>query len=297
VPDHPHTPWTSSALDVRVVGNAPGEEAGGGASGSRPGGGLDGRGIPEVGLVRPEVIGRQRWETQSTAGDVLLLVWISRFRFVTAEAVGERFGISVQRSRARLRRLERVGLLGSSRGHVSQAKAFWITGRGREVIGQRRRRPPQVTQAREHEEAIVALATRAELDPRMAGGRVLTERECRAREWSTALDRGRYSVEVHGADRGDRTRWPDLVMEVDGCRTAVEIEFSPKYAPRLAAIVAGYRSSSYEEVRFYVISPRLGARIAVLAADAAALPGFPAPVNHVPIIVLPWPGVRACVHP
>jgi len=90
---------------------------------------------------------------------VRLLVWISRLRFVTAEAVAERFGISVQRSRATLRRLERVGLVGSWRGHVSQAKTFWITGRGGQAIGQRRRRAPQVTQARAQEDAIVALAT------------------------------------------------------------------------------------------------------------------------------------------
>jgi hypothetical protein len=174
---------------------------------------------------------------------------------------------------------------------VSQAKVFWITGRGGQVIGQRRRRPPQVTQAREHEEAIVALAARAELDPGMTGGRVLTERECRARERRQTPDRERYSVEVHGADRGDRTRWPDLVLEVGGRRIAVEVEFSPKYTPRLAAIIAGYRSSSYEQVRFYVISPRLGARIAELADAAAPLAGFPPPVTHVPIIVLPWPGL------
>jgi hypothetical protein len=119
---------------------------------------------------------------------------------------------------------------------------------------------------------------------------VLTERECRARERSQTPDRARYSVEVLGENRGDRTRWPDLVLEVDGRRTAIEVEFSPKYTPRLAGIIAGYRSSSYEQVRFYVISPRLGARISELVADAAALPGFPPPVNHVPILVLPWPG-------
>jgi hypothetical protein len=105
VPDHPHTPWTSSALDVRVVGNASGEEDGGGASGSRPGGGLDGGrhavGRSGIGVVLPEVVGRQRWETESTAGDVRLLVWISRvsvrdggggcaaLRDVSAEVEGE----------------------------------------------------------------------------------------------------------------------------------------------------------------------------------------------------------------
>jgi hypothetical protein len=72
------------------------------------------------------MVGRQRWEQRDTDRDVEMLVWISRFRFVTAEVVGERFGIAVQRARARLKRLEAAGLLGSWRGHVSQAKAFWI---------------------------------------------------------------------------------------------------------------------------------------------------------------------------
>ena len=220
-------------------------------------------------------------------------MWIPRFRFVTAEAVAERFGISVQRSRARLRRLERVGLLGSWRGHVSQAKTFWITGRGGQAVGQCRRRAPQVTQARAHEGAIVALATRFELDPRMAAGVVLTERQCRGRERSQTPDDERYSVEVFGRSRQDRRRWPDLVLEMDDRRIAVELEFSPKYTPRLADIVSGYRSSSYERVNFYVISPRLGARIAKLAVDGRPLPGFPPPISRVPIRVLPWPGLDA----
>jgi hypothetical protein len=174
---------------------------------------------------------------------------------------------------------------------VSQAKAFWITGRGGQAIGQRRRRAPQVTQARAHEDAIVALATRFELDPRMAEGSVLTERECRGREWSRTPDDERYSVEVLGRSREDRRRWPDLVLEMSGRRIAVEIEFTPKHTPRLADIVAGYRSSSYERVNFYVVNARLGARIAKLATDGRPLPGYPPPISRVPIKVLPWPGL------
>ena len=68
---------------------------------------------------------------------------------------------------------------------------------------------------------------------------MLTERECRASERSQTPDHARYSVEVLGENRGDRTRWPDLVLEADGRRVAIEVEFSPKYTPRLAGIVAG----------------------------------------------------------
>jgi hypothetical protein len=239
-----------------------------------------------IGMVLPELVGRHRWEIESTAGDARLLVWISRFRFVTAEAVAERFGVSVQRSRARLRRLERIGLLGSWRGHVSQAKAFWITGRGGQVIGQRRRRAPQPTQAREHEDAIVALATRYERDPRASGISVLTERECRARERRQTPDDPRYSVEIYGQTREDRKRWPDLVLELGDRRIAVEIEFSPKHTPRLKDIISGYELSSYERVDFYVVSPRLGARVMSLAMSEMSI-GSAGRIG-----VVPWPGLE-----
>jgi hypothetical protein len=212
-------------------------------------------------------------------------MWISRFRFVTAEAVAERFGISVQRSRARLRRLERLGLLGSWRGHVSQAKAFWITGRGGQVIGQRRRRAPQPTQAREHEDAIVALATRYELNPRMSDHLVLTERECRARERRQTRDDPRYSVEIYGRTREDRKRWPDLVVQLGARRVAIEIEFSPKYMPRLKEIISGYDLSSYDRVQFYVVSARLGARVIALARDEPRIG------SDGRLRVVPWPGL------
>jgi len=120
---------------------------------------------------------------------------------------------------------------------------------------------------------------------------MLTERECRGRERSQTPDDERYSVEVLGRSREDRQRWPDLVLEINGRRIAVEIEFSPKYTPWLADIVSGHRSSSYERVSFYVVSPRLGARIAKLAADGSPLPGFPPPVSRAPTRVLPWPGL------
>ena len=135
-------------------------------------------------------------------------------------------------------------MLRSWRRHVSQAKAFWITGRGGELVGRRRRRrrPPQPTQAREHEDAIVALACRFE---RRAGSHVvLTERECRSRERGLPAER-RYSVDLNGpGNRRDRSRWPDLVPEIDERRVAFEIEFAPKTTSRLTTILDGYFCST-----------------------------------------------------
>ncbi len=115
-----------------------------------------------------------------------------------------RFGLSVQRANARVRRLEAVGLLGCERRFVSQARAVFLTGKGFELLGDERRRVPRAEVHREHEEAIVELVTRLELEE--AGAEVLTERECRRLE----RDGEELSVEVAAGDasggRRDRKR-------------------------------------------------------------------------------------------
>src|SRR4051794_26653056 len=105
-------------MGERVVGITQGRGVGGGASGSWDRGlwlmhgsrMLDVHGLGHlVQDVEPGQVGRRRWEVEDTARDVELLWWISRFRFVSADLVAGRFGISVQRSRARLRRVGGVG--------------------------------------------------------------------------------------------------------------------------------------------------------------------------------------------
>ncbi|MDQ3608042.1 MAG: hypothetical protein M3459_03950 [Actinomycetota bacterium] len=90
---------------------------------------------------------------------------------------------------------------------------------------------------------------------------MLTERECRTLD---SPDR-RYSVDVEGPGRGDRRRWPDLVIERPVGRLAVELEFTPKWTQRLESIMAGYAHSDYREVRWLVTLPTLAARITQLA--------------------------------
>jgi predicted ArsR family transcriptional regulator len=65
--------------------------------------------------IDPGLVGRCGWERDETDRDVAVMAWVGRFRFVTAEAVAERFGVSVQAARGRVRRLERVGLVGRER--------------------------------------------------------------------------------------------------------------------------------------------------------------------------------------
>jgi hypothetical protein len=80
-------------------------------------------------VLDPTVLGRLEWEHDQAARDMELLGWVERFRFVTPEQIATRFGVSWQRANARVRRLERVGLLGTERSHVSQPRAVFVTGR------------------------------------------------------------------------------------------------------------------------------------------------------------------------
>jgi DNA-binding MarR family transcriptional regulator len=222
------------------------------------------------------LLGRASWERAEAARDLEVLAWIGRFRFVTAEAIGERFGVSWQRANARVKRLERVGLVGTARNHVSEARAVFLTGRACELVGLRRRRAPRPEVQREHEAAIVWLVTRLELEGR--ADRVLTERECRRLE---RVEDQRFSVDVAGR-YGQEKRWPDVVAEQGDQRIAFEIEFAPKGRERLRRIVEAYRFSPYLGATFLVRSPSLARTI-----DALAI-GVP---ERCRLRVAPWPGL------
>jgi DNA-binding MarR family transcriptional regulator len=178
----------------------------------------------------PGLVGRAGWEREETERDMEVLAWLGRFRFVTAKAVAEQFGVSWQRANARLRRLERAGLVGFERAHVSQARAVFLTARGARLLGWERHRAPRPEMHREHEEAIVWIVVR--LERRDPETRVLTERECRRGE----RDGERFSVTVLGDRRGER-RWPDVVLTTPTGRRALELEFAPKATKRLERII------------------------------------------------------------
>jgi hypothetical protein len=159
----------------------------------------------QVDRLRPEVLGRPSWEIEEAGKDELLLRWVGRFRFVTAELVARRFGVSVQRARARLRRLEGVGMMGAEQRFRSEARAYFVSAKGAAELGLPRRRRPRVDVQRAHELLIVGLA----VDLELRGCQVLSERDCRACE---ATNAGRFSVEAHGGRQHERRHWPDLVL-------------------------------------------------------------------------------------
>ena len=247
--------------------------------------------------IDPGLLGRCGWEVEQTQRDVEVLAWVGRFRFVTPRAIGERFGVSWQQANARVRRLERLGLLGCERQHRTQPQAVFLTAKGHELLGWPRRRAPRADTQREHEAAIVELVTRLELEA-AADIRVLTERECRQREAADPLHR--YSVEVmDGGLRRDRRRWPDVVVETPDGRRAIEIEFAPKGTDRLGPILDAYlRARRYDETVFYVKSAGLGQRIKRLAKARRPSQELVKHlgVKYAPVLVAPWPYLQADHH-
>ena len=243
--------------------------------------------VLEVEAVDPELLGRCAWDVEQAQRDADVLAWVGRFRFVTPQAIGERFGVSWQQANARVRRLERLGLLGCQREHVSQPRAVFLTGKGHELLGWPRRRAPRAQVQREHEAAIVLLV--CELERQEPEARVLTERECRRLEAENPSRR--YSVDVHEAGRGPVRRWPDVAVETDAGRCAYEIEFAPKGTARLKRIVEAYETrAEYDRVVFMVKSAPLGRRIQKLAGTNRPLAAM-LDLKRAEIQVLPWLGL------
>jgi hypothetical protein len=234
--------------------------------------------------VDPGLVGRCAWETDQTRRDLEVLAWVGRFRFVEPRAIAERFGVSWQQANARVRRLERLGLVGTERRHMFQSRAVFLTGRGCELLGRPRRRPPRAQVQREHEAAIVWLVTRLEREHEPA--RVLTERECRRLE---ADGEQRYSLRLQG--RGDRQRWPDVVVEHPDRYEAFEIEFAPKGTARLRRIIEAYQlGSPYTRTTIYVTNAALGLRIARLARRTPYVSARLS-LRSDEVVVEPWPAL------
>jgi hypothetical protein len=194
-----------------------------------------------------------------------MLRWISRFRFVTAAILGERFSVSARMSRERMTRLESARLVISHQAHPAAPKLYAIGPAGRLALGLPHRRPPRWDTQVTHELAIGSLVAQLELArPDLA---ILTERDCRRRQ---ARRSGRYSVSCVREGAVVR-RWPDVVIEGGSKRVAVEIELAPKTTKRLEAIFLGYLSDAiYDRVQFRCGSTALAVRATRLTRHLGA---------------------------
>ena len=231
--------------------------------------------------------GRQRRTKVEAQRDRQWLAWIGRFRFVTAELLAQRFGVTVQRARARLRRLADAGLVSLHRGHLGEPYVAVLTPHGAHELGYpRRQRDPRPDLHRAHELAIVQLVCELEL----AGGpdaTVLTERDCRRLHASGQAEHCVSVIDQHG-HHGDR--WPDVVVPTPRGTVAFEIELAPKHSARLASIIRGYLVSDLAEVRFLLASPTLARRLLTVARSErlALLDGDTGSDRLTRIVVAPW---------
>ena len=229
---------------------------------------------------------RERWGKVEAARDRDVLVWIGRFRFVTTDVLARRFGVSAQRMRARVRRLEQRGHVQRVARLPNQAAVIYLTPRGSAEIGSRRHRPPRPDTHRAHELALTELVCQLEQAAR-PGLEVLTERDARDRE---ATSQRRYSVDVTDEQGRRAKRWADVLITSPTRTVAMELEFAEKSSARLRGILDSYLASSMSEVRFLVSSPTLAGRLSLLAAQQAhGMRAFSATLCA--ITIAPWSGV------
>jgi len=217
----------------------------GGVAGSRDGGAL----AASLGAV-----GGGRRVDRERARDVAVLAWAARFRFVTIGALAVRWVVSEQRMRARVRRLEREGLVLRVRRWTNHPAAIYPSERGLERMGLPARARPRFDGRFGHEVAVIKRVLAAEAYFRQGGrhgATILTERDMRRAEGEGGR---RFAIQVKDAALRRRRRWPDYVVVTGEGSTAVELEFSAKSTVRLRSIVGGYlRASAYDYVDFVLL--------------------------------------------
>lgn len=216
------------------------------------------------------------------------LRWIARFRFVDAEVLGLHLGVSRQQASARVRRLEREGLV--VRAGARGGSLTWTisaTRRGMRALGLPPRRAARSDVDRDKELALAWLVTR--LEQRAPDSTVLTERECRLAE---AAGRTSRSVEVIESGGRCRPHWPDLVIErPDGLRLAIEFVFHKTPSSRLASVVLAYRRTDrFNEVRLLVAEPSIARTVTHVVREAAPPPGSESS-DDINLVTAPWPGL------
>ena len=236
-----------------------------------------------------QLVRRTRRSAEEARRDADVMRFIGRFRFVTDELLAQRFGVQRQQINARIRRLEAAGLVARSADRM-QPRVTMLTRNGARAVDLPPRRAARTDAQRDHELALVWLVIQLE---RAGGACVRTERECRTLE---AKDAGRYSVTVTRPGRPEERRWPDIVLEGDRRRSALELELSAKGTTRLQAIVAAYAAVPwFDEVVFLAASASIAKRLARAVAEA------PRPLvlhaersaPRAKLRVVPWPALAA----
>ncbi|MGH9024046.1 MAG: replication-relaxation family protein [Acidimicrobiia bacterium] len=219
--------------------------------------------------------------TLITPGDLEMLSWLGRHRFVSAPQVA-RFSRRPQKvAYRRLAALRERQLVAYERPVLGNG-CYWATKDGLALAGIDLRPARVDIRSLFHDRAVVDLALELE-----ACGQVLvTEREMRhadAEVQFAGVGRPRYGLRLPGGGEGGALHYPDLAVELEEGRIrAVEMERLAKNRARLERILTGYaRARRVVEVVYYVPGARVGGHVERIAAAVGATPV---------VSVVVWPG-------
>jgi hypothetical protein len=144
----------------------------------------------------------------------------------------------------------------------------WLTAAGIAATGLGYRPGPPHLARVEHGRAVLAVRLALQSGPDWQQARPWWQSERRIRRKGTA----------GGAHRPDAEIWWPAAGGKGGQVWAVEIELTPKHAPRTAAIMTALAAAGYARI-LYFAAP---AALPVLARSAAALPAAPVTIHNLP---------------
>jgi hypothetical protein len=190
-----------------------------------------------------------------TAADRELLGFLAEHRLVLdshlKSLLGSRYG-----SGARLRTLERAGLLRQGPRFGGQPRCFQITRPGLDVVGSRLPAPRIDLREYKHDVGVAWLwlaAGRGAFGPVQE---MISERALRSRDMASDGDEPSLGVRLGlaGPEGRERLHYPDLLLvDPRGCRIAIELELTSKGVARRDRILAGYASDARIDAVLYLV--------------------------------------------
>ncbi len=212
-----------------------------------------------------------------TDRDRELLSFAAEHRIVLHSHIQALLGISASSTAARLRTLERAGLVKQQAVFERQPRCVWITRKGLAAIGSRLPAPRLDLASYRHDVGLgwLWLAARGGAFGRLE--RIVSEREMRSRDGAeghsphalggTAEPLG---VRLGGVGAGGRERlhYPDLLLVGgDGRRVALELELTSKARVRRERILAGYAADRRIDAVLYLCDSRATAQAVRTSAE------------------------------
>lgn len=200
-----------------------------------------------------------------TSRDLEIVSWLGRVRFATRDQIARRFDLGRSQGFHRIAQLRKAGFVDERPLIVGPAPSIvFATRRGLIAAGSDLRPADLDGRSLQHDGALVDLA----IDYEQAGAVVLTDRELRSLARRPESEAERYAVEVPGSP--GRRHFPDLIVEADGRRLAVELEVAEKTISRLRGILSAYRGARLiDGVLYLATKPVVVTRINRLIEELA----------------------------